>query len=96
MVGHTRGTATTRRIRRLKTPQAFVVESDRDGAPLRVRLNGAWLDVTPLQRPWRVDQYWWRGEPVRRDYCRVVTENGPPLTLYRDLITDQWFRQEYR
>jgi hypothetical protein len=49
-----------------------------------------------MRRPWRIDQHWWRGEPVRRDYYRVVTGDGPPLTLYRDLVGGGWFRQEYR
>jgi hypothetical protein len=48
-----------------------------------------------MRRPWRIDQHWWRGEPVKRDYYRVAVESGPPLTLYRDLASGQWFRQEY-
>lgn len=94
MVGHTRGTADTRRIRRLKTPRAVEVEASEDGVPLRVRL-GTWQDVTLVRRPWRIDQHWWRSEPVRRDYYRVAPEDGPPLTLYHDLVSGGWFRQEY-
>jgi hypothetical protein len=28
-------------------------------------------------------------------YFRVVPEDGPPLTIYHDLIGGQWYRQEY-
>jgi hypothetical protein len=95
MVSHTRTTADTRRIRRLKTPGAIEVETNSDGIPLRVRLSGAWRDVSLMRRPWRIDQHWWRGEPVRRDYYRVASEDGPPFTVYRDLISGEWSRQEY-
>ncbi len=96
MVGHTRGTADTRRIRRLKTPRSVEVETAADGTPLRVQLGSAWQDVTSVRRPWRIDQHWWRGEPVRRDYYCLAPADGPPLTLYHDLVGDEWFRQEYR
>lgn len=95
MVGHTGAAADTRRIRRLKTPQAIEVEASGDGVPLRLRLGGVWQDVTPVRRPWLIDQHWWRAEPVRRHYFRVAPADSPPLTIYRDLITGAWSRQEY-
>jgi hypothetical protein len=95
MVGNPRTTADTRRIRRLKTPEAIEAEVSAEGAPVRLRLGAAWQDVAPVRRPWRVDQHWWRGEPVRRDYHRVMPVGGPPLTVYHDLVSNEWFRQEY-
>jgi hypothetical protein len=94
MVGNTGRTADTRRIRRLKQARPVDVEADAAGAPSRVRFGALWEDVTPSRRPWRIDQHWWR-EPVQRDYFRVAPEDGPPLTLYRDLVAGEWFRQEY-
>jgi len=95
MVGNTRAASDARRIRRLKTPRGVEVEAGGDGTPLRLRLVRAWQDVSLVRRPWRVDQHWWRGEPVRRVYYRVAPEDGPPLTIYHDLISGEWFRQEY-
>ena len=95
MVGNTRGTTDTRRIRRLKPPQAVEVEAGEDGSPRRLRLGSAWRDVVLARRPWRVDQHWWRGKGVSRVYYRVSPENGPPLTIYHDFIGGEWFRQEY-
>jgi hypothetical protein len=97
MVGSSRGTSDTRRIRRLKPPRAVEVEAGEEGTPLRLRLGrGPWQDVTLVRRPWRVDQHWWRpSDQVSRLYYRVAPEDGPPLTLYRDLITGEWARQEY-
>jgi hypothetical protein len=71
------------------------VEADEEGTPLRLRIYGAWQQVALVRRPWRIDQHWWRGEPISRMYYRVAPEDGPPLTIYRDLIRGTWARQEY-
>ncbi len=95
MVRNTRGAADTRRIRRLKTPQAIEVEAGAAGTPLRLRLAGRWQEVSLARRPWRIDQLWWRGLPISRIYYRVAPADAPPLTVYRDLVSGGWFRQEY-
>lgn len=95
MVSNTRGTSDTRRIRRLKTPSAIVVEADRHGRPLRLLLASVWQEVALVREPWRIDQQWWRGTPVSRVYYRVAAADGPPLTIYQDLLSGEWWRQEY-
>jgi hypothetical protein len=95
MVRHTGRTSDPRRIRRLKSPQAIEVRTGDDKAPVSVWLHGAWQDVHLVRRPWRIDQHWWRAEPVSRLYYRLAPEDGPPLTIYRDLIAKTWARQEY-
>ena len=95
MVSSTRRTPDPRRIRRLKSPNAIEVETDSEGAPLRLRTATLWHEVTLVRRPWRIDQHWWRGEPISRVYYRVAPEDGPTLTIYRDLNSGAWARQEY-
>jgi len=95
MVSNTRPTTDTRRIRRLNTPDRIEVEASEYGVPLRLRLGGVWQDVTLARRPWRIDQHWWRSEPVRRIYYRVAPEDAAPSTIYHDLVGDTWARQEY-
>ena len=95
MVGSTGRPADTRRIRRLKPAAAVEVEAGEDGVPRRLRLGGAWHEVTLARRPWRIDQHWWRGRPLSRVYYRLATEDGPPLTVYHDLLSGEWARQEY-
>jgi hypothetical protein len=95
MVGNSRRAPDTRRIRRLKSPQSVEVEVDSEGVPLRLCLGGSGKDLVPVRRPWRIDQQWWRGEPISRLYYRVAPEGEPPLTIFRNLINDEWFRQEY-
>jgi hypothetical protein len=77
------------------------VAVDRDGLPVTITLGEHPYAVHLARRPWRIDQYWWRAEPVRRTYYRLVispsgaTDAGPPLTVYRDEVSGEWFRQEY-
>ena len=96
MVSYPGRTADTRRIRRLKSPEFLEVEASAEGTPLRVRLRGTWQDVDLVRRPWRVEQYWWREEAVSRLYFRIVLPDGLPLTIYHDLTSGMWLRQEYR
>jgi hypothetical protein len=71
------------------------VEADAEGAPLRIYLSGMWQDVTLARKPWRIDQHWWRADPVQRRYFRVLPVDSPPLTIYYDMVMDSWYRQEY-
>ncbi len=95
MVDRTGGSPDPRRIRRLKSPGGIEVEAGAEGAPLRVRFGGRWQDVHIVREPWRIDQHWWRAEPISRVYYRVAPDDGPALTLYCDLIAGTWARQEY-
>jgi hypothetical protein len=85
----------TRRIRRLKSPKDLEVETHADGTPQRVRFGSVWQDVRLARWPWRIDQHWWRSDAIRRDYFRLAPEDGPPLTVYHDLVSGIWARQEY-
>jgi hypothetical protein len=85
----------TRRIRRLRAPQAIEVVTGAGGLPVRLRLGNAWHAVALAREPWRIDQHWWRDDAIRRDYFRVLPENSPALTIYHDLVTGEWARQEY-
>ena len=51
--------------------------------------------MTLAPKPWRIDQHWWHSDHVRRLYFRVLAEDSPPWTIYHDLVSDSWFRQEY-
>ncbi len=84
-----------RRVRRLKEPRPVSVQPAGDGSPARLLVGGQWRDLALVRRPWRIDQLWWRGAAVSRMYYRVATEDIPPLTLFRDLATGRWYRQEY-
>jgi hypothetical protein len=102
MVGNPGGEAGPRRVRRLKEPRPVAVQTDERGIPAAImssiplhRQEQA-VSVRILRRPWRIDQLWWRpGGAVSRRYFQVAPEDGPPLTLFQDLESGLWYRQEY-
>ncbi len=96
MVGNPGRATDTRRIRRLNSRRDIEVEADESGLPLRARLAAGWQDVELTRSPWRIDQHWWRADPVSRVYYRIAPADGPALTVYHDLVSGEWARQEYR
>ena len=71
--------------------QALVVREDKAGRPIRVGR----LAVAAVDDQWRIDDEWWRQEPISRMYWAVILDNGDRLTIYRDLIKGTWHRQRY-
>jgi hypothetical protein len=51
--------------------------------------------VLSIEERWRIDDEWWRREPVSRLYYSVRLDSGHRLALYKDLISDRWYRQAY-
>jgi CO dehydrogenase/acetyl-CoA synthase delta subunit len=49
--------------------------------------------VEAVRESWLVEDRWWTGEPVRRRYWEVVTEDGRSLVVFRDLEQGAWFEQ---
>lgn len=55
--------------------------------------KGRWRKVLEVLDIWRIDDEWWRKQPVSRLYYRVVLEDGTMTSLFKDLISDQWYQQ---
>jgi protein ImuB len=62
-----------------------------DGPPICFHLRGTRHGVADSLGPERIETGWWRGPHVKRDYYRVVTEDGRRLWLFRERDTGRWF-----
>jgi hypothetical protein len=51
--------------------------------------------VTSIDDRWRIDDEWWRSEPVSRFYYAVLFASGQRLVIYKDLISGKWYKQVY-
>ena len=81
------------RFKPLGTPKPIVVHSDEQGNPVHVRLLGQPdRRVTFIRGRWRIDDEWWR-RTISRDYLIVILDDEKVLTLYHDLLTDEWYVQ---
>ena len=78
----------------VNTPEELKVEEDVEGRPVAVKGKQREA-VISIEDRWRIDDEWWRAAPVSRLYYNVLLSSGERVVLYMDLISDQWYEQEY-
>jgi hypothetical protein len=66
----------------------------RDGKPVVVRIKRRRLRVNEVLNIWRVDEEWWR-KTISRLYFLLEMEGGSRVTLFHDLESDGWYRQNW-
>ena len=94
MVKDTRAPDGAGRILAVNRPQPITVKTDCGRRPMEVTQGRSRCKGT-VRSAWRIDDEWWREEPVSRLYYSVLLETGVVLTIFRDLITDKWYKQRY-
>ena len=94
MVAHSGTTLRPDAYRPVNLPEPVMVEEAPDGRPAVVRLPKRHR-VAAVEDRWRLDDEWWRREPVVRLYYAVRLNSGQLLELYKDLVTGAWYRQAY-
>lgn len=94
MVKDTGKTLRADTYRPVNIPQAVEVEEDSSGLPLAIKTPRRQA-VSAIEERWRIDDEWWRREPVSRLYYSVRLASGHRLVLYKDLIDSCWYRQSY-
>lgn len=83
------------RFRPLNRPQPLRVDADEQGRPIAVWVSGRRYAVEAVLDTWRIDDEWWREQPVSRVYFSLLLENGQTVTLHRDLPSGTWWKQAY-
>jgi hypothetical protein len=81
-------------IIRLNEPEAVEVKEGSKGAPEAVKTARLQV-VAAIEDCFRLDDEWWREEPVSRLYYRVLLASGECLTIYKNLQNNAWYRQMY-
>jgi hypothetical protein len=76
----------------VNTPEPVRVEADASGLPLAVRTPRR-VRVAAIEDRWRIDDEWWRKEPVARLYYSVLLAPGDKWVLYHDLASGEWYKQ---
>ena len=75
-------------------PELLSVEENAAGLPIAVKLKRR-QSIIAVEDCWRIDDEWWRSEPVSRLYYAVILASGQRLVLSRNLIDKCWYRQSY-
>ena len=78
----------------LNMPEALFVEESPSGSPVAVKLKQRHTIIS-VEDCWRIDDEWWRSEPVSRLYYVVILNTGRRIILCKDLINKRWYQQPY-
>jgi hypothetical protein len=52
--------------------------------------------ITSIDDRWRIDDDWWRSEPISRLYYTIRLASGNRQVIYKDLTNGQWYKQTYK
>ena len=55
--------------------------------------KGRWCKILEVLDTWRIEDEWWRKQPISRLYYRVVLEDGTMTGLFKDLVSGDWYSQ---
>ncbi len=81
--------------RAVNAPEPVKVEEvSSDNLPLAVWAPRRQVIIT-IEDRWRIDDEWWRAEPVSRLYYGITLAGGLQMILFKDLVNGGWFRQSY-
>ena len=92
MVENTGKTVRTVTLKPVNQPEPENVEEDAAGLPVALRTKRR-QPVKAIEDRWRLDDEWWRSEPISRLYYAVRLTSGQKMVIYKDLIGGGWFRQ---
>ncbi len=79
----------------LNTPEPVKVEEDTNDRPVAIKSKSVrgGLAIAAIENTWRIDDEWWRREPVSRIYYAVMLARGQRLVLFKDLKSNAWYQQ---
>lgn len=73
-------------------PEPVIVEEDVTGLPKVIKTRPRQI-VLSVEDRWRIDDEWWRSQPVSRIYFSVLLKSGQRRTLFKDIIGGGWYKQ---
>lgn len=82
----------TQALRPLNVPRPLRVRTGGGGRPHSLYLEGGFRRVQHILEIWQVDEEWWR-EPISRRYARLALDDGRVMTVYLDLLGQEWYLQ---
>lgn len=95
MVADTGKTLCPGPLKPLNLPEPVDVEEDGQELPVALKVKRRRQPIVAIEDRWRIDDEWWRPEPVARLYYAVRLASGQGLVLSKNLLDNRWYRQSY-
>ena len=93
MVEDTRKTLCPGAFKPLNAPEQLAV-AESHGLPSALKGKQR-QGVAAILDSWRIDDEWWRAEPLSRIYFEILLDSGQRLVIFKDLRLERWYRQMY-
>jgi hypothetical protein len=77
---------------KLNTPREVNVKEDQAGFPVAIFSKGKKL-IQTIDDSWRIDDEWWRTEPISRIYYAVILDTGQRIVIFKDNFEKRWYKQ---
>ncbi|MBI4520510.1 MAG: hypothetical protein HY701_06710 [Gemmatimonadetes bacterium] len=74
----------------MNLPRPVKVGTDPEGNPIFLEMDRKRKRVAAVRERWRIDDEWWR-VVIAREYAALTLEDGKPVTVYRDVVANQWY-----
>ena len=94
MVSYPRKALCSGTVKPVNLPEPVSVKESDSGQPIAVT-DPVRRAVTAIDDCWRIDDEWWRSDPVSRLYYNIRFASGQRWVIYKDLISQAWYRQTY-
>ncbi len=62
--------------------------------PVWVIIKNKRQKIQEIANIWRVDDSWWQ-KPVARMYYAIELASGSRITIFQDLLSGDWYRQNW-
>ena len=76
----------------LNRPEPVQVQEGPSCLPVAVRTPRRQA-IVAIEDRWRIDDEWWRTEPISRLYYTVLLASGQKIVIYKDLTDGGWHKQ---
>ena len=78
--------------RPVNAPEPIEVEEGPSACPQAVKTPRR-QTVAAIDNMWRIDDEWWRREPISRLYYSIRLDSGYRLVLFKNLFNNHWYQQ---
>ena len=76
-------------------PFAISVKEKEYLKPSHIKNHEAYVRIYSIIDEWEVTEGWWTNQPINRRYFKVILDNGVEIVLFKDLLSNLWYKQRF-